>query len=61
MPFGHHPPVPKKEKISVEFLVRQIQKSVNIEIEPVSQWEIVMRDLLPNRNCTGPDWLSPAM
>lgn len=34
MPFGYHPPVPKKEKISVEFLVHQIQKSVNIEIEP---------------------------
>jgi HPr kinase/phosphorylase len=34
MPFGKHIPVPKREKISVDFLVRQIQKSVNIAIEP---------------------------
>lgn len=33
MPFGKHTPVPKCDKISVEYLVRQIQKSVNIELE----------------------------
>ena len=33
MPFGTHPPIPRKDKISVGFLVSQLKETLNLQLE----------------------------
>ena len=33
MPFGAHPPIPKKEKISVSYMISKLRERVNIDLE----------------------------
>jgi len=34
MPFGDHEPIPKKEKISVSYLIERLQERVQMDLEP---------------------------
>lgn len=36
MPFGNYEPIPRKEKISVSYLVDKLKNRVNIEVEPLA-------------------------
>lgn len=40
MPVGVHPPIPRKEKISVAFMIQQLKNLINVELKPLAGVEV---------------------